>query len=109
MPYLLAVAMASNVGSEATITGNPQNILIGGFSGIPYSTFSAHLTPPAVAGLVITVLLLALTYLREFQGDGQSLKAPALRVRMHRPLAAKSVLVVVVMMVAFFAGQPPRR
>src|SRR5450631_2056696 len=38
-PYLLAVAMASNVGSTATITGNPQNIMIGSFSQIPYTTF----------------------------------------------------------------------
>jgi Na+/H+ antiporter NhaD/arsenite permease-like protein len=38
VPYLLAVAMASNVGSAATITGNPQNILIGSFSGISYGT-----------------------------------------------------------------------
>ncbi|HWG80227.1 MAG TPA: SLC13 family permease, partial [Stellaceae bacterium] len=29
VPYLLAVAMASNIGSTATITGNPQNIMIG--------------------------------------------------------------------------------
>jgi Na+/H+ antiporter NhaD/arsenite permease-like protein len=34
LPYLLAVATASNIGSVATITGNPQNILIGSFSGI---------------------------------------------------------------------------
>src|SRR5690242_3699184 len=34
VPYLLAVAMAANIGSTATITGNPQNILIGSFSGI---------------------------------------------------------------------------
>ena len=56
--------MASNVGSEATITGNPQNILIGSFSRHSVQPFSAHLAPSAVAGLVITVLLLALTYLR---------------------------------------------
>ena len=36
VPYLLAVAMASNVGSTATITGNPQNMMIGSFSRIPY-------------------------------------------------------------------------
>ena len=36
VPYLLAVAMASNIGSVATITGNPQNMMIGSFSGIPY-------------------------------------------------------------------------
>jgi Na+/H+ antiporter NhaD/arsenite permease-like protein len=41
VPYLLAAAMASNVGSTATITGDPQNILIGSFSQIPYATFSA--------------------------------------------------------------------
>ena len=34
-PYLLAVAMASNVGSVATITGNPQNMMIGSYSHIP--------------------------------------------------------------------------
>jgi Na+/H+ antiporter NhaD/arsenite permease-like protein len=41
VPYLLAVAMAANIGSAATITGNPQNILIGGFSHIPYGAFAA--------------------------------------------------------------------
>jgi Na+/H+ antiporter NhaD/arsenite permease-like protein len=54
LPYLLAVAMASNAGSVATITGNPQNIMIGSFSGIPYAGFSAALAPVAVAGLVVT-------------------------------------------------------
>src|SRR5262249_12930389 len=39
VPYLLAVAMASNIGSVATITGNPQNMMIGSFSRIPYATF----------------------------------------------------------------------
>ena len=43
IPYLLAVAMASNVGSTATITGNPQNIMIGSFAQIPYATFSGAL------------------------------------------------------------------
>ena len=40
VPYLLAVAMASNIGSVATITGNPQNMMIGSFSGIPYTRIS---------------------------------------------------------------------
>ena len=50
-PYLLAVAMASNVGSAATITGNPQNIMIGSFSHLPYLQFAAALTPIALVGL----------------------------------------------------------
>lgn len=32
VPYVIAVATASNIGSAATITGNPQNMLIGSLS-----------------------------------------------------------------------------
>ena len=56
LPYLLAVAMASNVGSTATITGNPQNIMIGSFSHIPYATLRRRRSAPvALVGLVLTV------------------------------------------------------
>src|SRR5882762_1194570 len=53
VPYLLAVAMASNIGSAATITGNPQNMLIGSFSHIPYRVFAAALAPVAAIGLAV--------------------------------------------------------
>ena len=60
IPYLLAVAMASNVGSTATITGNPQNMIIGGISHIPYGTFAGALAPVAAVGIVLTIVLIAL-------------------------------------------------
>jgi len=66
IPYLLAVAMASNIGSVATITGNPQNMLIGTFSRIPYRTFAAHLAPVAAVGLGLTILLISWVYRTEF-------------------------------------------
>src|SRR5438093_3475130 len=51
VPYLLAVATASNIGSVATITGNPQNMLIGSFSGFNYRDFLWHLGTVELAGL----------------------------------------------------------
>jgi Na+/H+ antiporter NhaD/arsenite permease-like protein len=63
-PYLLALATASNIGSAATITGNPQNILIGSTSGIPYRDFLFHLGPVALAGLFADWLVLHLIYMR---------------------------------------------
>ena len=66
VPYLLAVAMASNIGSVATITGNPQNMLIGRFSAIPYARFAAALAPVALAGLVVAGVVIALLYRGEF-------------------------------------------
>ena len=54
-PYLLAVAMASNIGSTATITGNPQNIMIGSFSHLPYLRFALALAPVGLVGLALTI------------------------------------------------------
>jgi len=63
-PYLLAVATASNIGSVATITGNPQNMLIGSYSGIRYSRFLFHLGPVALVGLFVDWLVLWSLYTR---------------------------------------------
>jgi Na+/H+ antiporter NhaD/arsenite permease-like protein len=105
VPYLLAVAMGSNIGSVATVTGNPQNMMIGSFSRIPYRTFTAALAPVAAVGLVLTVVVIALVYRAEFRG------APALRVehrpvRVNRVLLYKSLAVSAGMIVFFFAGWP---
>jgi Na+/H+ antiporter NhaD/arsenite permease-like protein len=106
LPYLLAVTMASNVGGAATITGNPQNMIIGSVSHIPYGTFAASLWPVAAAGLIITVSLIALIYRREFLTRERISVGAVSQVFYHGPLTIKSVLVTVAMMVLFFAGQP---
>jgi Na+/H+ antiporter NhaD/arsenite permease-like protein len=62
LPYLIALATAANVGSVATLTGNPQNMLIGGFSGIGYRTFLAHECPVALIGLVVVFTLIRFRY-----------------------------------------------
>lgn len=105
IPYLLGVAMASNVGSVATITGNPQNMMIGSFSGIPYRSFAAALAPVAAVGLVLTVAVLALVYRAEFRQESE-LRLVHKPVRVHRPLMWKSVAASAGMIAAFFAGLP---
>ena len=106
VPYLLAIPMASNVGSTATITGNPQNMIIGSLSQIPYGSFAAALSPIAAAGLVLTVLLIAVIYRGEFLGRAGLAQPPARPARYHGPLVVKSVLVAIAMMALFFAGLP---
>ena len=59
LPFVLAVALASNVGSAMAITGNPQNMLVGIASGISYARFMAMLAVPALGGLVIVYVVLA--------------------------------------------------
>jgi len=108
VPYLLAVAMASNVGSTATITGNPQNIMIGSFSHIPYAKFALALGPVALAGLIVTVALIALLHRAEFAGAAR-LKAPLPKVDANRVLAIRAVLATLIMIALFFAGVVPAK
>ena len=68
-PYVIAVATASNIGSVATITGNPQNMLIGSLSGISYVDFAAHLAPVAVSGLFVNWALVHWICLRGSSDD----------------------------------------
>jgi Na+/H+ antiporter NhaD/arsenite permease-like protein len=108
VPYLLAVAMASNVGSTATITGNPQNIMIGSFSQIPYTKFALALGPVALVGLIITVALIALLNRAEFAGDGR-LEAPPPKVDANRVLVIRAVLATLILIALFFAGVVPAK
>jgi Na+/H+ antiporter NhaD/arsenite permease-like protein len=105
MPYLLAIAMASNIGSVATITGNPQNMIIGSLSHVSYSTFAGTLAPVAVAGLVIAALLIVLVYRREFF-TRERLAPQRVPSHYHGPLVANTVIVATAMVVLFFLGQP---
>ena len=105
VPYLLAVAMASNVGSVATITGNPQNMMIGSFSHIGYRAFAAALAPVAAVGLLLTVAVIALVYRSEFRQENR-LAIEHRPVRVNRVLMAKSLAVSAAMIVCFFGGWP---
>ncbi len=106
VPYLLAIAMASNVGSVATITGNPQNMIVGSLSRIHYANFAAALSPIAVAGLVLTVALIALIYRREFLTREVFTVEVAKPIRFYRTIIIKSLVVTGLMIALFFAGQP---
>lgn len=108
VPYLLAVAMASNVGSTATITGNPQNIMIGSFSHIPYASFVAVLAPVAVVGLVVTVVLIGALHREEF-ATAARLAVPDHEPRVNRALVMRSLLATLVVIVLFFAGVAPAK
>src|SRR6202795_729413 len=96
VPYLLAVAMASNVGSIATITGNPQNMMIGSFSHIPYAKFAQALGPVALVGLIITVALIAQSHRAEFAGPAR-LEAPPPKVDANRVLVIHALLATLIL------------
>ena len=68
VPYLIALATSANIGSVATIIGNPQNAMIGLRSQIPFLTFAARLWPIAALGLALDFVLILWLYRKEIHG-----------------------------------------
>ncbi len=112
IPYLLALAGATNCGSVATLSGNPQNILIGSFSGISYLEFAKALTPLALMSLLIQIGLLWVLYpeVRSLQDwRSKPIKPFDVSLRHHRlfkPLLIKSLLITAALLIAFLIGVP---
>lgn len=105
-PYLLATAMASNIGSVATITGNPQNMIIGSLSHLPYLAFVRALAPVAGAGLLVLYAVIVLAYRREFLVRAHFSAEPE-APRILPPLLRKTALIIAALIIALFAGMPP--
>ena len=120
VPQLIGLATAANVGSTGTITGNPQNMIIGIQSQISYLTFALHLMPVALIGLGITygVILIvyrnALTKATGFaggNGNGDDRETTNHRDRIprgrpYRWLLAKNGIVALITVILFFTGLP---
>jgi Na+/H+ antiporter NhaD/arsenite permease-like protein len=105
LPYLLAIAFGSNAGSVATLTGNPQNMIVGTLSGISYARFAAALALPAVVSVVIVAASLQLMFRRELPARlarEAALEPPAV----DRRVLALSLGATLLAVAGFLAGYP---
>ena len=115
IPYLVGEAMASNIGSTATIVGNPQNMLIGVVSGVSFSRFFAHLAPVAAVATLILLVVLWIGYRNRIaqrqlgpseqpgtDTEGGILGRPALTIPVDRDSLLRSIPVLGLATVAFF-------
>ncbi|OLC05116.1 MAG: hypothetical protein AUH46_03070, partial [Gemmatimonadetes bacterium 13_1_40CM_70_15] len=102
-PYLVGLAMGANVGSVLTVTGNPQNMLVGIWSRATYGAFAWHMLPVAIGGLAITCGCLRWAYRRElaepFRERLETVPAP-----LDRPLIAKGLAMFGVAVAGWLAG-----
>lgn len=110
VPFLLAVAMASNIGSVMTPVGNPQNIFIASASHVSYARFVAALAPVSLIGLVILGLYLEWAFRGRWAmvGDtGETLTEP---LPPPPPIQAyvlwRTLAVLGAVLIAFWIGLP---
>lgn len=109
LPYLIALAVSANIGSAATIIGNPQNMLIGASSGIPFVRFTSFLWVPSLIGILIAYGIVLIVFPKEFTSttvidlpvDGGKKEN-----RLFRPLVYKSGIAIGIMTVCFVMDMP---
>ncbi len=104
-PYLIAEALASNIGGTATLVGDPPNIIIASRAGLSYADFLVHLAPLVVLLLVVFVGMCRVLFRRAFTFDPERVsKVMALDEReaiRDRRLLVVSLAVLAAVTVAF--------
>ena len=112
VPFLLALACAANVGSAATLIGNPQNMLIGQTLHLSFASYLADAAVPAALGLVVVWAIVCLASAR-----GWERAAPAAAERTRRRGDAppfdgwqtgKGLLVLALLVLGFLLAPVPR-
>lgn len=106
LPFLLGLACASNVGSAATLIGNPQNILIGQALHMNFAGYLLDGGVPAALGLVATWWLIRHQFAGQWERETAlpELASPAY----HGGQTAKGLLIVAGLMACFLFASWPR-
>lgn len=105
LPYLLGLAMGANVGSVLTVTGNPQNMLIGIWSGASFGGFALRMLPVALGGLTLTYGYLQWAFRHDLAEAFPARLAPV-AVDLDRPLVMKGLIMFGAAVVAWLVGGP---
>jgi len=106
LPYLIALATAANIGSTATLTGNPQNMIVGIASGIPFVDFTLALAPIAILSLAAIYFVVILIYPQEFSKRNIFKIHPAGRAPYYPALLKKCLIILAGLLAAFLLGAP---
>lgn len=69
VPYLIAVALASNIGGAATLVGDPPNIIIASRAGLSFNDFLIHMAPLVLVLFVVFIGLVRVLFRNSFTAD----------------------------------------
>jgi Na+/H+ antiporter NhaD/arsenite permease-like protein len=108
LPFLIALAVSSNIGSAATIIGNPQNMLIGQTGHLDFARFFSWCSPPALLALFAGYLIILWIYRHRIYDQGQ--KTYAQRRQPRQPFnkwqTSKGIFAVGILILLFFSPIP---
>lgn len=102
LPFLLGLAVSSNIGSAATIIGNPQNMLIGQVGRLDFGHFMLWCTPPAAVSLIGGFIIIATVYKNRFALENKVGELRRDWPEFNSWQSTKGLLAVAVLIILFF-------
>ena len=108
VPFLLGLAAAANVGSAATLIGNPQNMLIGQTLGLSFAAYLVDAVPPVLFGLLATWAVIAFQHRSRWTLNTADDPAPEDLQPFDRWQTTKGIGVALFLLVAFLFTSWPR-
>jgi Na+/H+ antiporter NhaD/arsenite permease-like protein len=106
LPYLLAIACASNIGSALTPIGNPQNILIAQSFGLPFLPFLMACAVPVALALAVLYFLVARTLAAPSPLPAVPVEIGSESIPLDRSQAAKAILLTLAVIALFLSPVP---
>ena len=106
VPFLIGMAVASNIGSAATIIGNPQNMLIGQMGHLEFGPFLAWCGVPSLISLALAYGTIVRLYRGRFQGTPPTHRGAASWPPFNRRQSIKGLLATGALIVLFFTHIP---
>ncbi len=104
-PFLIAEALASNIGGTATLVGDPPNLIVASRSGLGFNDFLINLGPVVVVMLVAFVALSRVLFAKDFVADpervAQVMALDEKEAIGNRPLLMRSLIVLTLVLIAF--------
>src|SRR5262249_14988694 len=107
VPFLLALATSSNVGSAMTITGNPQNMLIGQSSHWTWAGFALRMVPIGLICLLVNGFILNTVYRKKLQSNSGAVdNGIESQIPFNKKLAVKTIVAIFALLIGFLSGAP---
>jgi Na+/H+ antiporter NhaD/arsenite permease-like protein len=107
VPFLIGLAVSSNIGSAVTIIGNPQNMLIGQTGRLDFGHFFIWCLPPSILSLLGAFVIIAIMYRKKFHTDRSADLLPQnIWPEFNRHQSTKGIIAAIVLVSLFFTGIP---
>lgn len=107
VPFLIGLACASNIGSAATIIGNPQNMLIGQVGALHFGKYLLWCAPPTLFSLGAAYCIIAFLYRGKWQGQADSaIELSEIGNDYNRHQSQKGLILAAILVISFFTPIP---